>query len=136
MARRTSIEISHSSSFHLPPFQCGPSNLSWTASTFEATSKIYLRPLIFIRIQFAYNEASYFLIRLLQQFDHVELAPDAQPADSHPPAEWANAGGRKGIERFWPKSHLTMYAHVREIIHRCPVQSVNSLTERALGADA
>lgn len=48
-------------------------------------------------------------IRLLQSFDSISLAPDAQPADSLPPAEWAQGTGRKKIEKIVPKSHLTMY---------------------------
>lgn len=53
------------------------------------------------------------LVRLLQAFDGLELAPDAQPIDSLPPPEWRNAPGRQAKERFFPKTHLTMYAHVR-----------------------
>ena len=52
------------------------------------------------------------LIRLLQAFDGFELAPDAQPPDSLPPPEWKNAPGRQAKERFFPKTHLTMYSHV------------------------
>jgi hypothetical protein len=50
------------------------------------------------------------LIRLLQSFSGIELDEAAQPADSRPPAEWKNATGRKAIERFWPKAHLTLHA--------------------------
>ena len=76
-------------------------------------------PRICLGQQFAYNEASFMLVRLLQAFDHIELAPDAQPAGSVPPDEWreeAEAGGRgdrKAVERVWVKSHLTIYAKVR-----------------------
>ena len=62
--------------------------------------------------QFAYNEASFMLIRLLQSFDQVELAPEAQPLDARPPKEWQAAGGRQAVETVIPKTHLTMYSHV------------------------
>ena len=52
------------------------------------------------------------VIRLLQTFDKIDLAPDSQPADSLPPAEWAQGTGRKKIEKIVPKSHLTMYVKV------------------------
>jgi hypothetical protein len=52
------------------------------------------------------------LIRLLQTFSTVTLAPDAQRPDTLPPAEWALAEGRKSRERFCPKVHLTIYANV------------------------
>lgn len=52
------------------------------------------------------------LIRLLQQFDSMSLAPDAQAPDTLPPLSWAEAEGRKATEKIFPKIHLTMYAHV------------------------
>ena len=64
------------------------------------------------RFQFAYNEMSFMLIRLLQQFDTISLAPDAQASDTLPPPSWGEAGGRKATEKIFPKMHLTMYAHV------------------------
>ena len=67
-------------------------------------------------LQFAYNEMSFFLIKLLQRFSTMELAPDAAPPGSLPPKEWTNAPGRKSKERFWPKSHLTLYSIVRPVI--------------------
>lgn len=64
-------------------------------------------------MQFAYNEMSFFLVKLLQRFSSMELAPEAAPPESLPPAGWAVTGSsRKRIDRFWPKSHLTMYSHV------------------------
>lgn len=53
------------------------------------------------------------LVKMLQNFDRIHLDKDAQPASSHPPASWAAAGGRRAKEQFFPKLHLTMYAHVR-----------------------
>ena len=66
--------------------------------------------------QFAYNEVSFFLTRFLQNFSSVSLAPDAQPPSSRPPAEWAGAPGRKGIEKIVAKSHLTLYALVSVLV--------------------
>jgi hypothetical protein len=62
--------------------------------------------------QFAYNEMSFFLIRLLQKFSTIRLDPGSQPPDTLPPSEWKTAAGRKGIEKMWPKSGLTMYSYV------------------------
>ena len=52
------------------------------------------------------------LIRLLQHFDTISLAPDAQAPDTLPPLAWAEAEGRKATEKIFPKARLTMYAHV------------------------
>ncbi|KIK94934.1 hypothetical protein PAXRUDRAFT_11751 [Paxillus rubicundulus Ve08.2h10] len=60
---------------------------------------------------FAYNEISFMLIRLLQHFTSVSLSPEAQAPGTLPPAAWAAADGRKAREKFFPKMHLTMYAH-------------------------
>jgi len=59
--------------------------------------------------QFAYNEASYFLIRLLQQFSSFSLALDVQPPDSLPPAQWKGKKGPQGRDRISIGAHLTMY---------------------------
>ncbi|KLO15647.1 cytochrome P450 [Schizopora paradoxa] len=67
-------------------------------------------PRICLGQQFAYNETSFMLVRLLQTFDRFELDPTAQPPETIPPPSWKNAEGRKAIERCWPKAHLTMYA--------------------------
>ena len=52
---------------------------------------------------------SYFLVRLFQGFSSVSLAEDVQTLA---PAEWANAPGRKGVEKAIARSHLTMYVEV------------------------
>ena len=65
------------------------------------------------------SETSFFLIRLLQRVDVISLAPECQPTGSRPPATWAGAAGRKGIEKIWPKAHLTLYSVV------CPSIFVN-----------
>ncbi|KAI0314116.1 hypothetical protein OF83DRAFT_1175051 [Amylostereum chailletii] len=50
------------------------------------------------------------LVRLLQTFTDIKLAPDAQPPASHPPPDWAQRSGRESVEKIRMKSHLTMYA--------------------------
>ncbi|KAI1786673.1 cytochrome P450 monooxygenase pc-3 [Ganoderma leucocontextum] len=67
-------------------------------------------PRICLGQQFAYNEMSFFMIRLLQHFSSIELDLTAQPADSRPPAEWAECEGRKAREQIAPKSHFTLFA--------------------------
>lgn len=67
-------------------------------------------PRICLGQQFAYNESSYFLVRLLQRIDQITLAPEAQPPKTLPPTHWRTGTGRQTIEQFWLKSHLTMYA--------------------------
>lgn len=64
--------------------------------------------------QFAYHEASYFLIRLLQHFSSLDMAPEAQSPETRPPEEWGHVGPR-GIEKIWPKTHITMYTLVNAI---------------------
>ncbi|KAF8350986.1 cytochrome P450 [Amanita rubescens] len=65
-------------------------------------------PRICLGQQFAYNETSFFLIRLLQQFSSITLVPDAQPPEARPPKEWAVCPGRKGEEKVRIKTYLTM----------------------------
>ncbi|KLO20136.1 cytochrome P450 [Schizopora paradoxa] len=68
-------------------------------------------PRICLGQQFAYNETSFMLIRLLQSFDGVNLAVDEQPPASRAPVEWSKAvGERKRLEKIKPKNHLTLYA--------------------------
>jgi len=49
------------------------------------------------------------IIRLLQNFTSVDLHLSSAPPDAHPPAVWAEASGRKGVEKVLPKMHLTMH---------------------------
>ncbi|KAJ7063921.1 cytochrome P450 monooxygenase pc-1 [Mycena amicta] len=65
-------------------------------------------PRICLGQQFAYNEMSFMLIRLLQSFSAFHLDEAAFAPASRPPAEWKNAKGRKAVDRFRPKMHLTM----------------------------
>ncbi|KAK0488922.1 cytochrome P450 [Armillaria novae-zelandiae] len=68
-------------------------------------------PRICLGQQFAYNEASYYLIRLLQTFSSFSLATDAQPAEGTPPASWVKSSGTtKGSDKIMFGLHLTMYA--------------------------
>jgi len=68
-------------------------------------------PRICLGQQFAYNETSFMLVRLLQIFDRFELDASAQPPETIPPVSWKDVPGRQSIERCWPKAHLTLYAH-------------------------
>ncbi|CAE6496722.1 unnamed protein product [Rhizoctonia solani] len=68
-------------------------------------------PRICLGQQFAYNEASCFLSRLLQRVESFELVPEAHPEGTLPPPEWKNGEGRKVYEKVWPKSHLTIYCN-------------------------
>ncbi|ELU45136.1 hypothetical protein AG1IA_00837 [Rhizoctonia solani AG-1 IA] len=60
--------------------------------------------------QFAYNEASFVLVRVLQRFDTLQLAMDAAPAGSIPPPEWRSQSGRASVEKVWPKNAVTLYS--------------------------
>ena len=73
-------------------------------------------PRICLGQQFAYNEMSFFIVRLLQNFETITLDVDSQPPESRPPAHWAGLPGRKGVEKFWPKAHLTVFAAVSPLI--------------------
>ncbi|THH04268.1 hypothetical protein EW145_g5647 [Phellinidium pouzarii] len=66
-------------------------------------------PRICLGQNFAYNEVSFFLVRLLQQFDTFTLASEFQPEGSQPPTHWKTKQGRQAIERCWPAAALTLY---------------------------
>ncbi|KAJ7511189.1 cytochrome P450 [Mycena galericulata] len=68
-------------------------------------------PRICLGQQFAYHEASFILIRLLQSFSRISLAPDAQPPDSRVPEDWhaEDASAWKRREKVRPKSSLAMF---------------------------
>lgn len=84
-------------------------------------------PRICLGQQFAYNEMSFMLIRLLQSFSSITLHPEAQHPDTLPPADWAQAEGRKSREQFWPKVHLTLYAHGGLWIRMTEAENAESL---------
>ncbi|KAG6837575.1 hypothetical protein H0H93_006989 [Arthromyces matolae] len=69
-------------------------------------------PRICVGQNYAYNEASYFLVRLMQKFDRFTLTPEVQPEGSLPPAEWKTRKGRQSIEEIWPSVALTLYVKV------------------------
>ncbi|KAF8747683.1 cytochrome P450, partial [Rhizoctonia solani] len=67
-------------------------------------------PRICLGQQFAYNEASFVLVRVLQRFDTLQLAMDAAPAGSIPPSQWQGQSGRASVEKVWPKNAVTLYS--------------------------
>ncbi|KAF7290450.1 hypothetical protein HMN09_01303300 [Mycena chlorophos] len=67
-------------------------------------------PRICIGQQFAYNEMSFVLVRLLQTFSSIELDLEALAPDARVPESWKGQPGRKGVELFRPESHLTLHA--------------------------
>ncbi|KAJ8092373.1 hypothetical protein PM082_023828 [Marasmius tenuissimus] len=67
-------------------------------------------PRICLGQQFAYNEMSLMLIRLLQHFHSFTFIPECAPAEFQTPAEWEGLPGRKGIDKFFPKRNLTMHS--------------------------
>ncbi|KAJ7609553.1 cytochrome P450 [Mycena polygramma] len=67
-------------------------------------------PRICLGQQFAYNEASFFLVRLLQTFSDFALVPEAQPEGTQPPASWKARRGTQATEKIMLGRHLTMYA--------------------------
>ncbi|KAI0919820.1 hypothetical protein AcW1_003029 [Taiwanofungus camphoratus] len=80
-------------------------------STFTSNPMIFspfsAGPRICIGQNYALNEASCFLARMLQQYDTFTLAPEAQPEGSLPPSKWKAGKGRQTIEKIWPSSALT-----------------------------
>ncbi|KAJ7031177.1 cytochrome P450 [Mycena alexandri] len=66
-------------------------------------------PRICLGQQFAYQESSFFLVRLLQRFSSFTLAPDAQPEDTKPPASWKSSP-LKAKEKITFGTNLTMFA--------------------------
>ncbi|KAI0779175.1 cytochrome P450 monooxygenase pc-2 [Irpex lacteus] len=66
-------------------------------------------PRICLGQQFAYNEMSFFLIKLMQSFDGVEFDGKSLDPKARPLPDWRNAPGRKSKEKIWPWSHLTLY---------------------------
>ena len=56
------------------------------------------------------------LVRLMQSFSSISLELDSFPPGSLPPEEFKLAPGRKGIDKIWPKTTLTLYVAVCVII--------------------
>jgi hypothetical protein len=64
--------------------------------------------------QFAYNEASFVLIRLLQQFDRFTVTQAiSAPEGGVVPHNWKYASGRKGTDDIWPQSAITLFSKVQ-----------------------
>lgn len=72
---------------------------------------------------------SFFLIKLLQTVDSIKLDLDSQSPESRVPESWKTRSGRAGIEKFNPRSHLTMYAHVSGF--GCSLSQTSELTPNA-----
>ncbi|KAJ6481215.1 hypothetical protein C8R47DRAFT_913744, partial [Mycena vitilis] len=53
------------------------------------------------------NEASFFVVKLLQGFKSFRFEPGFHPAGSLPPKEWLGRPGRQGIERIFPAINMT-----------------------------
>ncbi|KAF8160351.1 cytochrome P450 [Mycena galopus ATCC 62051] len=80
-------------------------------------------PRICLGQQFAYNEASFFLVRLLQKFTAFSLAPDAQPESTKPPASWKDINGTQATEKIMLARHLTMFSKGGLWVRMTPVTS-------------
>ncbi|KAI6099107.1 cytochrome P450 [Pisolithus sp. B1] len=65
-------------------------------------------PRICLGQQFAYNEMSFFLVRLLQTFSSIALAEDLQT----PPSECDKGTGRNSEEKVIIEHHVTFYVDV------------------------
>ncbi|KAJ7647752.1 cytochrome P450 [Roridomyces roridus] len=106
---------------HRRPDLWGPDADEWDPERFlDERAKKYIThhfqflpfnagPRVCLGQQFAYNEMSFVLIRLLQSFSSFTLDVDACPPDARVPSDWSGQPGRKGVEQFVPKAHLTMY---------------------------
>ncbi|PPQ84613.1 hypothetical protein CVT25_015710 [Psilocybe cyanescens] len=66
-------------------------------------------PRICIGQQFAYHEATFYLVRLLQQFTEFSLD---KSSNTPPPAEWASGDSLKATEKIFPMAHVTMYIKI------------------------
>ncbi|KDQ21543.1 hypothetical protein BOTBODRAFT_123337 [Botryobasidium botryosum FD-172 SS1] len=67
-------------------------------------------PRICLGQNFAYNEASYVLVRLLQSVSAFELMQDkAAPAGSLPPEIWKQSKGRRAYEKIWPQNAINLF---------------------------
>ncbi|KAJ6562294.1 cytochrome P450 monooxygenase pc-3 [Mycena capillaripes] len=64
-------------------------------------------PRVCLGQQFAYNEISFMLIRLLQNFASTELDTDALPLNARVPPEWRTGHGRMAVEQLRPRLHLS-----------------------------
>lgn len=85
------------------------------------------------RVLFLFNEevpaltpslqASFFLVRLLQNFSEISLALDAVPPEHRPRDEWKDGGeGFHSGQKVWARAHITMYASVCVVPFRFSVR--------------
>jgi len=81
-------------------------------------------PRICLGQQFAYHEATYFLVRLLQEFTGFSLD---KSNNVQPPAEWAGCEGLKGTEKVHPGTHLTMFVKGGLWVHMEPLGTSDDL---------
>ena len=70
---------------------------------------------------------SFFLVKLLQNFDSITFDSESFDPETLPPAEWSTFPGRKGKDKFWPKAHLTLYPAVSARSYRA-----NSTADRVI----
>lgn len=73
-------------------------------------------PRICLGQQFAYHEATFYLVRLLQRFTHFKLDED-HGVNVRPPAEWKQYEGPRGRDKIMPHLSLTMAIRVRFAIY-------------------
>ena len=76
---------------------------------------------------YALNEASVFMVRLLQRFEHFTLAEDKQlapPWKTKPLPTGSSMFGpgypgtkRKEVEKVWLGNHIVMFSKVRSGVH-------------------
>ncbi|KAH9849449.1 cytochrome P450 [Lenzites betulinus] len=66
--------------------------------------------LLSLYLEFAYNEISFMITRLLQRFSGITLRQDAHPAAVPPPGVERSPYAVDGCERVWMRGHLTTYA--------------------------
>jgi hypothetical protein len=93
------------------PFSAGPRVVRWMP--IQAFDAQFVNRSQCLGQNYAYNEVTYFLARLLQQFSSFTLASEHQPEGSLPPPEWKERTGRQAIERIWPSNAFTLYIKVR-----------------------
>lgn len=67
-------------------------------------------PRICLGQQFAYNETSVVIARLVQIFEGISLDMDSNP-EAKSPAAWASGKGRKAVEKVWVRSDITAYSN-------------------------
>jgi len=67
-------------------------------------------PRICLGQQFAYNQASFVMVRLLTFHSFQVAQAEAAPRGSLPPAEWKAGKGREVVEMIHPQLAITLYS--------------------------